>query len=204
VTDTTEQGEDPTASLLKKINKTLRKYFDVRRQRAEHKLTHDKKLAKLKTKFDQVDQPLATLEAELAAKLRGLIIPNRVKLIIGKRKAFATTFGVVSFSKKPLSFKVTDPKGLEKLARKERRLNKLGKFVRTWKHNAKSIDTWLKADPEAAARYAAFVEKTGDYDELFVQPTDPYLTQFDPDQLTAKSVNLGPAPDDVKDESPDA
>lgn len=198
VTDTTDKK---LTSVVQAIGETLKKYFDVRRERAMLKLKHDKKVAKATAKFQEADEPLGKLEAELLLELRALIIPNKMILLSGKLKSFATAFGSVSFAHKTEAYRVTDPKGFEQKARKERRLTLLGKFVRTWKPDAKKIDKWLRTDPYAVKRYEPFVEKVGGYDELFVQPNDVYLTDYDPNRLTARSVNLGPALEDAKDDN---
>lgn len=196
MTDTTDSQR---TGVLETLGDTLRKYFDVRRERAALKLKYDRKVARVTAKFQKADESLGKLETELFLELRALIIPNKALLLSGKLKSFATTFGIVSFTNKPLAYRVKDPKGFEQKARKERRLSLLGKFVRTWKPDAKKIDAWLKSDAKAAKRYGVFVEKVGDYDELFVKPNDAYLTSYDPNRLTAEKVNLGPVSEEPKD-----
>ncbi|MGB3946187.1 MAG: hypothetical protein WBK76_05120 [Candidatus Saccharimonadales bacterium] len=193
MTDTTETPDDASAALAKKIGKRLRKYFNVRRQRAELKLDYEAKKAKLDKKFSQEDEPLGKLQAELEVELRALVIPNRVILLTGRLKSFATSFGSVSLKEKPESFTIINASGVEAQARKDGWLNKLGKFTRTW-----------KTDARAAQRYKPFVEQTGGYEELFVKPNSTYYTDYDPDQLTPKSINLGAVTDSSQDESPDA
>jgi phage host-nuclease inhibitor protein Gam len=204
VTDTTEAPEDPTTNLKKKVGKRLRKYFSIRRQRAELKLGYDNKKAKLDKKFNKADEPLAKLQAELEAELRALVIPNRVILMAGKLKSFATTFGSVSIKEKPESFKIIKDEGVEAPARKDGWRDKLGKFTRTWKPDAKVIINLMKTDPKAAKRYAPYVDHTGGFEEMFVKPNETYYTDHDPDRLTPKSVNLGSVETDSQDESPDA
>jgi len=197
------QGE-AKKTLLKTINTALKEYFDVRRQRAELKLKYEKKQAAVTTKYQAKDEPLAVLEAELAIKLRALIVPNELLLLGGKLRSFATTFGKVSFKRKAETTKIVDAAGFEQQARKDRNLTTLGSFVRTWKPlPIKDIKSWMKANPKAARRYAPFMETGGDYDELYVKPNEPYLTEHDPNQLTASSVNLGKV-EVSQDESPDA
>ena len=204
MTDTTEPAVDATADLAKTIGKRLRKYFNTRRQRAELKLDYDKKKAKLDKKFSSADEPLATLQAELEAELRALVIPNRVILLSGRIKSFATTFGSVSFKEKSESFTIVDADGVQAQARKDGLLNKLGKFTRTWKPSAKDVIKLMKSDARAAKRYAPFVQRTGGYEEMFVKPNSTYYTDFDPNQLTPSSINLGAVAEDSQDESPDA
>lgn len=203
MTDSQEVTEDPVTSLRRQIGTTLKQYFDVRRQRAELKLDHEKKQRKLTEKYEKKDAPLGTLEAELAATLRALVIPNELVLITGRLRSFAARYGNVSFKKKAVSTKIVDPAGFERQARKDRLLTKLGKFVRTWKPDSKAAIAWLQANPVPATKYEPFLERDGGYDELFVRPNEPYLTEFDPNQLTVKAVNLGRT-DNSQDESPDA
>lgn len=205
MTDSAAQTDDPTEGLVKKIGKRLRKYFEIRRERAELKLDHDKKAARLTAKFEKADEPLAKHQAELEAEIRALIVPNRVALMSGKLKSFATAFGLVSLTWKPASFTITDPKGLEQQARKDGDLKRLGKFKRTWSPTAKLVIDMMKSDTKRAKRYGPYVQPTGGFDELFVQPNETYYTDYDPNQLTPKSVNLGQVTDDTsQDESPDA
>lgn len=204
MTDTTETQQDPVAGLKKKIGKRLRKYFGVRRQRAELKLDYDNKKAKLDKKYHQADEPLAKLQAELEAELRALVIPNRVVLLTGRLKSFATTFGSVSIKEKPESFTIVNPGGIEDQARKDGWLNKLGKFTRTWKPDASVVIDLMKTDARAAKRYAPFVEQTGGFEEMRVRPNETYYTDYDPDRLTPKSINLGSIETSGQDESPDA
>ncbi len=204
MTDTTETPDDASAAVAKKVGKRLRKYFNVRRQRAELKLDYEAKKAKLDKKFSQADEPLGKLQAELEVELRALVIPNRVILLTGRLKSFATSFGSVSLKEKPESFTIINASGVEAQARKDGWLNKLGKFTRTWKPEAKVIVNLMKTDARAAQRYKPFVEQTGGYEELFVKPNSTYYTDYDPDQLTPKSINLGAVTDSSQDESPDA
>lgn len=197
----TATTDNKLSDVLQTLGETLKKFFDVRRERAMLKLKHDKKVAKATAKFQEADEPLSKLEAELLLELRALVIPNKAILLSGKLKSFATTFGIVSFTQKAEAYRVTDPKGFEKKARRERRLRELGNIVQTWKPNAKLINKWLQSNPAAAKRFGPFIEKVGGYDELFVQPNDAYLTDYDPNRLTVRSVNLGPAPEDVKDDN---
>jgi phage host-nuclease inhibitor protein Gam len=199
--------EQTVKELLSTVNIVLRMYFDVRRQRRQNELDLANKQSALVAEFEKLDQPLSEREAELAASLREQLIPNRVRLLTGKLKSFATTYGSVSWVQKRETLKVIDPKGLEKMARRDRKLGMLGKFVREWKHDAKKVAVWLKANPDQAKRYEPFVKRDGGYDELFVQSNDAYIKEFDPNRLTDKSVNLGPVDDnkDAEDNaSPDA
>lgn len=196
----TNTTDSTSPDVIKTIGQTLKQFFDIRRERAELKLKYDKRIAKATAKFQKADEPLAQQEALLFTELRTLIIPNKAMLLSGKLKSFATTFGIVSFGQKAESYKVVDPKAFEKKARQERRLTQLGKFVRSWKPDANTISNWLKSDPKAAERYSSVVEKVGGYDELSVKPNDSYLTDYDPNRLTAKSVNLGQVVEDVQDD----
>lgn len=203
--DSTNSTEEPKKGLLKTINQTLKEYFDVRRERAEIKLVFEKKQSKLAAKYQKSDEPLATLEEELAIKLRSLIIPNELILLGGKLRSFATHFGKISFKKKAETTKVADPAGFEATARKDGTLTTLGSFTRTWKpFKIKDILAWMAANPKRAKKYQQFMEKNGGYDELFVKPNDPYLTDHDPNRLTVESVNLGEAKISQDEQSPDA
>lgn len=194
VSDTNEEPQ-PVKELRQSINQTLREYFDVRRQRSQNQLDLANKQSALVAEFEKIDKPLGEREDALAATIRQLVIPNRLLLLTGKLRSFAGTYGNVAFKKKAETLKITDAAGFEKQARRDGNLKRLGKFVRTWKPTMKVVTEWLKSNPDQAKRYDPFVERGGGFDELFVQSNDAYITEFDPNRLTVKSVNLGPAED---------
>src|SRR5690606_36763592 len=113
----------------------------------------------------------------------------------------ATEFGNVLFVWKTDSYKIQNLTGVEKIARKLRELLELRNLPRRWKLDVKAIKHKMKSDKKAAAEYGPFLQPTGGYYELFVQPNDRFLTTFDNRRLTDTRVDLGPAPD-VQDESP--
>jgi phage host-nuclease inhibitor protein Gam len=193
------------SELLGSVNEALREYFDVRRQRAENALAQQKEQDVLTAKYSELDKPLAEREAELGAKLRELLVPNKAMLLTGKLRSFKTTFGIVSYKQKAETTKVVDVNGLRKQARKDGKLTTLGEFTRTWKpKKIKDIQAWLKANPKLAAKYLPFLESSGGFDELFVKPDTAYFTEYDTNRLTNESVNLGRADDAEDDKSPDA
>lgn len=203
--DDSTNAETPLPkSFFKKLNDTLKEYFDVRRDRAGNKLKLEKKQAKLNDKFALKDEPLAKREDELAEVLRTLLIPNKARLLTGKLRSFKTNYGEVFFAKKKKSTSITDAKGLEKQARKDGNLRELGKFKRSWSPVLTAVVKFIDTKPKSITKkYEPFLAHDGDYDELSVRPNEPYIAEFDPDHLSVSKVNLGPAPDS-QDESPDA
>jgi hypothetical protein len=204
--DSTNQEAALPKRFMETLNDALKEYFDVRRDRAALKLKLEKKQSKLNDKFALRDALLAAREAELAATLRGLLIPNKALLLSGKLRSFKTTYGEVFFAKKRESTSIKDVRGLEKRARRDGNLKALGKFKRTWSPSLDSVVKFIKDQPKAVAKkYEPFLSHSGGFDELSVRPNEPYITEFDPNRLSVNKVNLGPAPDPVRqDESPDA
>lgn len=177
-------------NVKKSIGELLRELFDIRRQRLQLQNEYLIEESKRKDVFAIEDAPLAKRQAKIVGELHTLITNNKGNLLTGKLKSFAMTYGKVAFKAKRLVFKIADKKAVEKLARKDGILNTVGKFERVWKPDAKALEAWLAANPGKAKKYAPFVEKTGGYDEVFAQPNGAYLTEFDPNRLTAEGIKL--------------
>lgn len=200
--DSNEENQS-VKDLAQAIGQSLREYFDVRRQRSQNRLDLANQQTALVAEFEKIDKPLGEREDALASKIRQQVIPNKVLLLSGKLKSFATTYGSVSFKKKAETTKIVDAAGFENQARRDGNLKRLGKFVRTWKPDIKAVAAWLKSNPDEAKRYEPFIERGGDFDELLVQSNAAYIKEFDPNRLTEKAINLGPVDDKVEDEASD-
>lgn len=184
------------------ISGLLKQLFDIRRQRVSLKNDFEDAQAVLKQEFTAQDDPLAQSQAAIMAQLHQLLTQHKLGLLSGTLKSFAMIYGKVSYKSKRRTFKVTDKSAVEKLARGDGILTKVCGFTRAWKIDLKQFEDWLEKNPSKAAKYQAFIERDGGYDEIFASPNGTYLTQFDPNRLTEKSIKIEGPPG--KDDSPDA
>jgi len=179
-----ENSSEPKPRVVNQLNRLALSVF-------AHKARRDAAELRLKDATARHKATLARLDTQLeAAKARLLEAVQQSGLLTTGSKSFSTLLAAFLSKDLPVKFKVNDPIGVLRRAKKLGITRLIADRKVTYVVNPDKLQEYLNEHPEHAEEFEPFLRLPGVKHWFGVRPNDTYLTTLDTNRLTNKIIPL--------------